>query len=312
MTLWKLRLSMLGTLTAIIGLSTLFFTVILSLVGALNLITLGLIVVVLNVAQWLIAPYIINAIYRAKEAKQAEEPKLFTMVERLSEKTNTLEGDIVKVVCELYIPNQPISFVNLWEGLTSDLEGKLDDKKPNKMDTPEFGEVTKQKIGYRLREILNGKKQRLRSSEGPYWAYSFDETKLGRIAKKYGCNLVLKFSSEPTNENVEAAELGNNLSENRPLRGNNLVLGDEKTEKPMDTPEGVAPVENSRTNNAIEDLASKAKELTQLTTDFGIETCVLCSVKEHPSWQVTLFDDSWGLLCGSCGLKLSERLSKNG
>jgi len=33
-------------------------------------------------------------------------------------------------------------------------------KKPNKMDTPEFGEVTKQKIGYRLREFWGERKSR--------------------------------------------------------------------------------------------------------------------------------------------------------
>jgi hypothetical protein len=35
--------------------------------------------------------------------------------ERLSEKNNTLEGHIVKVVCELYVPNQPVSFCSIWE-----------------------------------------------------------------------------------------------------------------------------------------------------------------------------------------------------
>ena len=38
------------------------------------------------------------------------------------------------------------------------MEGKTDYKKPNKLDTLEFGEVAKQKIGYRLREVLGGKK----------------------------------------------------------------------------------------------------------------------------------------------------------
>lgn len=87
MSLWKLRLSMIGTLTAIIGLSTVFFTVILSLLGTFNLLTLGLMVVLLNVAQWLIAPYIINAIYRAKEVTMSEEPRLHLIIERLSKKS---------------------------------------------------------------------------------------------------------------------------------------------------------------------------------------------------------------------------------
>lgn len=87
MSLWKLRLSMLGTLTVIIGLSTLFFTVILSLLGTFDLLSLALIVVVFNVVQWLLSPYIINAIYRTREVTMSENPRLYTMVERLSGKS---------------------------------------------------------------------------------------------------------------------------------------------------------------------------------------------------------------------------------
>jgi len=101
--LWKLRLYMLGTLTAIIGLSTLFFTVILSLLGVFNILTLGLIVVLLNVVQWLIAPYIINAIYRAKEVTMSEEPRLFLMVERLSKKSGIKLPKLM--IADIPIPN---------------------------------------------------------------------------------------------------------------------------------------------------------------------------------------------------------------
>jgi heat shock protein HtpX len=94
---------MLGTLTAIIGLSTLFFTVILSLLGVFNLLTLALIVVLLNVVQWLIAPYIINAIYRAKEATMSEEPRLFLMVERLSKKSGIKLPKLM--IADIPIPN---------------------------------------------------------------------------------------------------------------------------------------------------------------------------------------------------------------
>lgn len=98
--------------------------------------------------------------------------------ERLSEKTNTLEGHLVKVVCELYVQGQSIAFLEIWDALVADLGGKLDDKKPNKMDTPDFGEITKQKIGYRLREVLSGKKIKMRGQEGPARNYEFDPEKL--------------------------------------------------------------------------------------------------------------------------------------
>lgn len=126
--------------------------------------------------------------------------------ERLDEKTNTLEGHLVKVVTEIY--QRDISFSDIWDALIDDLEAKLDDKKPNKMDTAEFGEITKQKVGYRLREILSGKKKTLRGpgGKGNIKAYEFDEKKLGRIARKYGYDLHTKLPSFPTSREVTAAE----------------------------------------------------------------------------------------------------------
>ena len=115
--------------------------------------------------------------------------------ERLNERTNTLEGHIVKVVCELYISGEPLAFSDIWEALVKDLEAKTDDKKPNKLDTPEFGEVTKQKIGYRLREVLGGKKTKTRGETWQGRVYEFDEEKLKRISKKYSCSFGNKFTS---------------------------------------------------------------------------------------------------------------------
>ena len=64
MSLWKLRLTMLRTLTAIIGLSKLFFTILFSLLSVFKILTLGLNVVLLDVVQWLITPY--NIVKRLK------------------------------------------------------------------------------------------------------------------------------------------------------------------------------------------------------------------------------------------------------
>jgi len=75
---------MLATLAAIIGLSTLFFTVILALIDAFDIVTLGVFVFSFNLLQWLIAPYIIEAMYRVRNVSRAEEPELYNIVERLS------------------------------------------------------------------------------------------------------------------------------------------------------------------------------------------------------------------------------------
>jgi heat shock protein HtpX len=87
MNAWKLRFSMVATLAAIFGLTTLVFSAVLLWVGYFNLITVGVLVVVLNVGQWLLSPYLVGAIYRVKEMKADENPKLHQMVADLSKKS---------------------------------------------------------------------------------------------------------------------------------------------------------------------------------------------------------------------------------
>jgi heat shock protein HtpX len=93
---------MIGTLALIIGLSTLFFTVILSIAGV-SLIILPFIVVVFNIIQWLISPYLIDALYRCKEVSKEENPKLHETVERLSQKSGIKKPKIM--LARIPIPN---------------------------------------------------------------------------------------------------------------------------------------------------------------------------------------------------------------
>jgi heat shock protein HtpX len=102
MSLWKLRLSILGTLAIIFGLSTLFFTVLLSLMGV-SLIVLPFFVVTFNIIQWLIAPYIIDAMYRVKEVSESEYPRLHAMVERLSQKSGIAKPRVM--IANIPVPN---------------------------------------------------------------------------------------------------------------------------------------------------------------------------------------------------------------
>jgi heat shock protein HtpX len=79
---------MAGTLVLILGLSTLFFTVVLSLTGSFDLLSLGILVVAFNIIQWLISPYIIGAIYHVRAMSSTEEPELHQAVDDLSRKSN--------------------------------------------------------------------------------------------------------------------------------------------------------------------------------------------------------------------------------
>jgi hypothetical protein len=141
--------------------------------------------------------------------------------ERLSGKQNTLEGHIVKVVVDLSneAKDPCIPFQTIWMDLAHDLDGKLDDRKPHVMDTSEFFNVTKNKVGYRLREIVCGKSKpiRDRDAEGNdtvVKAYVFDPEKLRRVARKYGCEFVTKLPSLPSSEGAQAREGMNKNHEN--------------------------------------------------------------------------------------------------
>ena len=135
--------------------------------------------------------------------------------ERLSSKQDTLEGKIVKVVTEILNEAKGdsfnVPFQTIWNRLAEELDGKIDEKKPHVMETSEFFTVTKNKVGYRLREILSGKTKVLREKD-PYgnWlslkAYEFDPSKLRKVSKKYGYELVTKLQSLPSSEGTQAPE----------------------------------------------------------------------------------------------------------
>jgi heat shock protein HtpX len=129
MSLWKLRLSLVGTLAILIGLSTLFFTIILSLTGIFNYLTLVIFVVAFNIIQWLISPYLIGAIYRVKQVSKSEEPKLVEMVENLSQKSGIKTPKVM--IAKIPLPNafaysSPIagSRVAVTEGLLKTLDSE--------------------------------------------------------------------------------------------------------------------------------------------------------------------------------------------
>ena len=99
----RLKATMIGTLAAIIGLSTLFFTVVLALLNVFDFWLLGIFVVGFNFLQWLIAPYLIDAMYRVRKITKVEEPELYRTVERISQRSNIKIPEIV--VARIPIPN---------------------------------------------------------------------------------------------------------------------------------------------------------------------------------------------------------------
>ncbi|MCK5631921.1 M48 family metalloprotease, partial [Candidatus Bathyarchaeota archaeon] len=125
--LLKLRASMVGTLALIIGLSTLFFTVLLSWTGVFSYIWLIIFVIGFNILQWLISPYLIKVVYRVRPISETENPSLHAEVERMSQRSGIKKPKLM--LAQISIPNafaygSPIggSRVAVTKGLMDTLE----------------------------------------------------------------------------------------------------------------------------------------------------------------------------------------------
>jgi heat shock protein HtpX len=143
MSIWKLRMSMAGTLALIIGLSTLFFTVILTLSGAFDILTLGILVVVFNIVQWLISPYIIGALYHVRAMGPTEEPRLHQAVDNLSKKSKISTPRLM--LAQMPMPNafaygSPIAGTRI--AVTSGLLQTLDEGEVEAVVGHELGHLT--------------------------------------------------------------------------------------------------------------------------------------------------------------------------
>jgi len=91
---------MLGTLTLVISVTTLIIAALALYIGA-DLILTAILIVTVNLVQWLFAPYIIEAVYGAQEADPYEYGYLYNVLENLSMKSGV-------PVPKLMISNIPI------------------------------------------------------------------------------------------------------------------------------------------------------------------------------------------------------------
>ena len=103
MNVWKLRMAMLSTLALIIGFSTLLVTVILSVTGTFSITSLLFFVILINLIQWLVAPYVIESLYGVKEADPGKYRELYSILEKLSFKARMRKPKLM--IAETPIPN---------------------------------------------------------------------------------------------------------------------------------------------------------------------------------------------------------------
>jgi len=133
---------MIGTLALIISLSTLFFTVVLTYVGSFDIFSLVILVVGFNLVQWLFSPYLIDAMYKVKEASTSSYTNLQDVVERLSNRSNINTPRLM--IADLPIPNafaygSPIAGTRI--AVTNGLLSTLEDEEVEAVIGHELGHL---------------------------------------------------------------------------------------------------------------------------------------------------------------------------
>jgi len=84
--LLRLRLTMLGTVTLVIGATTLFLAIVLAYLQIFDIVTMLVLVVAFSLIQWLIAPYLVNMMYRVKEVPQGQLTSVHSILESVAQK----------------------------------------------------------------------------------------------------------------------------------------------------------------------------------------------------------------------------------
>ncbi|MEM2477576.1 MAG: zinc metalloprotease HtpX [Thermoproteota archaeon] len=103
MNLWKLRLNMIVTMMLVITVTTGFLAVILSIMGV-SLFLMLPIIILWNLVQWLIGPYLIDYIYRVRPLNEGELPWLEQSVEKLSERSGFKKAPKI-MISDIPLPN---------------------------------------------------------------------------------------------------------------------------------------------------------------------------------------------------------------
>ena len=94
---------MLATMTIIIGLTTLVLTAVLLYAGVFNIIFVGVLVVAINVIEWLFAPYLLGAVYHIRKIAPTENAQLHQIVNNLSKKCGISTPQLM--LAQIPVPN---------------------------------------------------------------------------------------------------------------------------------------------------------------------------------------------------------------
>jgi len=239
--------------------------------------------------------------------------------QRIETRQNTLEGHIVKVVGECY-EGKPITFDTIWFNLLHDLEGKIDDKKEYVMHTPEFNDITKRLVGFRLRELLDGQRKTMRVDGKPTKCWIFNAKKLVRVLRKYGYDsLVTKLPMLPISEGI--SPLFDVLNEEKEAQNEPLSS---KEARDNITKNAYTPLEVGNNgnigNSKITSLPFTVEEIREIRELHPALTgwCDYCNPdhkkpKKVLRYKVVTYHSEFFVLCGDCGQSVMKRMrERNG
>ena len=143
MSLWKLRLSMVAAVALLIGLTTLFITAILMAIGITDIFTILFIVIIISLFQWLFSPYLVDKVYKVREADPNRYSKLYKIIDKLSIKSGLKKPKVM--IADMNIPNafaygSPLTGNRV--AVTKGLMNILDDDEVEAVLGHEFGHLT--------------------------------------------------------------------------------------------------------------------------------------------------------------------------
>jgi hypothetical protein len=214
--------------------------------------------------------------------------------ERRRAREETLEAEILKATLAAVATGKDewAPAETIWNHLTTSLEGQLDCKKPYRFYSSEYGDITKQLVGYRLRQRLSAEKKDMRLERRVVKAYRLPTDKAVRLVRRYICSQVAKFTYRGEGDRVTWEISCPYLS----MEKEHSKICTNKTVAPS----GICKLSNLATRRKIRDLTSR--DIVRLAriqpADRG--TCVWCGREEISEMRVETEEGTVGDVCLSC------------
>jgi hypothetical protein len=214
---------------------------------------------------------------------------------RLDEEQASIEARVFDAVlkCESIVENGKLSTQAITEAFNEGL--------------PEKDQGTSRFIGRKV-TALGFEKCRL--SGGPS-GFFWDQKHVDRLRARYypstssnSTSLTSQTSqtSLMMEKTLETSPTTSEVSEDKPSQHGTL----ETSEKSMNSE---VSEESEVSEVSLEGIVNRLEKLERLEGTWE-DKCVLCSFSGRMDYQITFHDQTWGLFCGPCGLKIEKRLNE--